>query len=78
MAEENKYRNNHPSIPDEVHPFNVESSKDTLRIRAFQPQNMNLDHLGDMFEEVTALGNGQDIERARTSGSADMSTQLQT
>ena len=70
VRHEHEQQHQDERVPNEVDPLDVERTDDALRIRAREVEHMDLDHLGDVLDEVQGLAHREESER-REPGSGD-------
>ena len=56
-------RHQHPGVLDEVDPLDVQRAEDAARIDAAQPEHVDLNHPGTVFQEVARLRDQQRIKQ---------------
>ena len=63
MREQRKERDEDEPVPNEVDPLDVELADDPLSVGAGKMEQMDLDHLGDVLEEVRGLANRKEAKQ---------------
>ena len=65
VAQQHHHCQEYPHIAEEMNPLDIERAENSARVSPRQRQHVDLDHLGDVFQEVSGLGDDKHLEQCK-------------